>query len=882
MQPDRWLKELSFWLRSLLHRRELDRELDDEISYHIEAKTEENIAQGMTREAAQRAARIELGGVEQLKEKLRSLRTGAWLDTFFQDIRFGLRMLRKSPGFTIIAILTLALGIGATTAIFTLVYSTVLGELPFPRAERIIRVYDSRLSGESIGGLVGAPRFFDLQARSRALENVGFYYFDKPTLTAGTNLPESVKAAGVNADFWNVLGVQPFLGRTFNAADDKPNAPLAIVLSYQAWQRLLDGDLQVIGRQVMLDQRAATVVGVMPQTFEVPANIDLWRVAQYEAGSFGSYRGEGSHFFNVIARMRPGVTLQTARGDLDRIGEQLQRQYPQTDGKWRFTCESLRDAWFGGIRAALLAMMAAALLLLLIACMNVANLLLSRATTREREVAVRRALGASRARVAMQFLAESALLSLVGGAAGVLAALVLVHGIAARLPGRLGVPGAVEMNWPVLGFAFFLSLATGVGFGLTPALQKSNVPLNTVLKQGEERLGGAAGAALRNVLSATQVGLSLVLLIGASLLGQTVWNLLKSPLGFKPDHILTFSLKLPWNSKPAEIRNFYAEVQRRVAAVPGVAAAGQTDAPPAVEWHLRSNFDADWLPRIPNQPAINAEDRSMAGDFLVVMGMRLLAGRAFTAQDQMSDVPPVIVNEALVHEYLRGGNAVGRHLIVNGQEHEIVGVLANVRGTAGSIAKPPGPEVYWPADANGGVVLRYFVLKSAVPAAQTIHAIREQVHQIDPRQAIGNVQTMDDLLNQAVAQPRLNMMVLASFAVVALLLACIGIYGVISYAVSRRTHEIGVRMALGARRGDVRWMVLGQGARLALAGIAMGLGGGLGLTRFLRSMLFGVTPTDPATFAVVTLLLFATALAASYLPARRAMRVDPVSAMRCE
>jgi len=798
--------------------------------------------------------------------------------------RFALRQLRKSPGFTAVAVLTLTLGIGATTAIFTLVYSTMIRSLPYPDADRIIRIYDSRTKGESTGLLVGVLRFFDIKTFSRSLESAGFYYFDRTTIAAGSKLPESVNGVGVNAEFWKVFGVSPILGRTFTPTEDEWNAPQVVLLSYSAWQNLFNGDPGAIGSQITLDQGSATIIGVMPATFEVPAKIDLWHPSHIDPAKWGSYRGEGTRYLNAVARLRPGITLAQARGDLTRIGEQLQRQYPQTDANWEFTCESLRDSYFGRLRPAMLALIAAAFLLLLIACINIANLLLSRATTRESEVALRRALGASSGRIAMQFLDESLLLALIGGAAGVLAAFALVRGVASRMPGRLGVPGTVEMNWAVLGFALVTSLATGIAFGLVPVLQKSNRPLNTMLKQGEARLGGSAGNTLRSVLAAVQVGLSLVLVVGASMLGQSVWNLLRKPLGFQPDHLLVFSLKLPWNTKTEVIHNFYAEVQRRVAALPGVSAAGQVDSPPAVDWHLRSNFDADWMLQIPNQPAINAEDRSIAGDFLEAMGTRLLVGRAFTDQDQQSKTPPVLVNEELVREYLHGGNPIGHHLIVDGlgQAHEIVGVIANLRGTSGPLEKAPGPVVYWPANATGGVVNRYFVVRSVGPSQELFHEIRNQIYRTDPQQAAGRMQTMDDLLGEAVAQPRLNMLVLASFAGIALLLACVGIYGVVSYFATQRIQEIGVRMALGATRGQIAGLFVRRVMTSALAGLLGGSVVALGVTQLLRNQLYGVEPDDPRVIGGAILILFIPVLLAALGPALRAANMDPMRALRAE
>ena len=858
-----------------------DERLREELDQHIALQTEENVRSGMPPQEARRQALLKLGHVESIRELYHAEEGLPPIECLLQDSRFALRQMRKSPGFMAVAVLTLTLGIGATTAIFTFVYSTLFKSLPYPEADRITRIYDSRLKGESTGGLVGVLRFFEVKERSRSLESAGFYYFDRTTITADSRLPESVNGTGVNAGFWRVFGVQPLLGRTFTEGEDKWNSPQVVVLSYAAWQKLFAGDPEVIGKQVTVDQAAATVIGVMPQSFEVPAKIDLWHTSHIDPAKWGSYRGEGTRYLNVVSRLRPGITLPQARSDLEGIAKQLQRQYPETDASWGFTCESLRDSYFGGLRPAMLALIAAAFLLLLIACINIANLLLARASARESEVALRRAFGASPARIAMQFLTESILLALVGGAGGILAALALVHGVAARMPGRLGVPGTVEMNWPVLAFALAISVATGIAFGLAPALQRRTAALNTVLKRGETRLGGSAGNALRGLLTAVQVGLSLVLVVGALMLGKSVWNLLKNPLGFQPDHLLVFSLKLPWNTKSEQANNFYAEVQRRVAALPGVSAAGQVDSPPAVDWHLRSNFDADWLPQIANQPAINAEDRHIAGDFLEAMGAHLLAGRMFSEQDQRSKNPPVLVNEEFVREYLHGGNPLGHHLNPGGKAHEIVGVIANQRGMAGALEKSPGPVVYWPADADG-LTNRYFMVRSVVPPQQLFHEIRDQLYKTDPRQAAGMMETMDDLLDKAVAQPRLNMLILVSFAAIALLLACVGIYGVVSYFATQRMQEIGVRMALGATRVQIAGLFVYRVMSWALGGLLTGTVVSFGVTQLLRSQLYGVEPNDPRSFAASILILLIPVLVAALRPAMRAANMDPMWALRAE
>ena len=873
----RWVKRIGKFVTN----RRGDERLREEMEAHVAMLAEENVRAGMSPEEARRQARLKFGAVEPVREQLHAEEGLPLLECLVQDVRFSLRQMRKSPGFTLVVVLTLMLGIGATTAIFTLVYSTLLRSLPFPHADRILAIHDTRLAGRSTGGLMTGARFFDIQARSRSFQSLAYFYFDESTLVAGKELPISVKAAGANAGFWDVLGIAPMLGRAFNAADDAPNAPQTVVLSYGAWQKIFGGDRGVIGRQVTLMQQAATIIGVMPEGFSAPGGVDMVHPAHFAPGNWGGYRGEGLRWINVFGRLRPGVTLEQARGDLQRIGEQLRAEYPQSDGPWQFRSETLRDARYGSMRPALVALLIASALLLLIACINVANLLLSRATSRQREVALRRALGASGRRVALQFLIESAMLGMVGGCAGVASAFALTKALRSSLPGTLRGPGAVHMDWVVAGIALLVSAGTGVVFGLAPALESRKVQLQSALKQGETRLGGSAGSSLRSALIGVQVALSLVLLVGASLMGESLWKLMKQPLGFEPEHVLTFSLFLPRNSKPEQTRNFYDDVQRRIESLPGVVAAGQINAPPTMDWHVRSNFDADWLPRIAGRPAINAENRIMAGNLLSALGTPLLAGRTFSAEDQRSKLPPVLVSQALAREFLPTGTPVGHHLLIDGQAHEIVGVVADVRGTSGSIAAEPGPVVYWPAD-SGNNTHRDFLVRTKIPPEALIDVIRQQVFEADARQSIGNIATMDQLLGDSVAQPRLNLVVIAAFAGIALVLACVGIYGVVAYFAAQRTQEIGVRMALGATRGEIARLFVRRAMGPAAVGLVAGIWLSLAASRLLRSQLYGVRPDDPLLYCASVVALLAPVLLAALLPALRAARMDPMQALRTE
>lgn len=866
---------------NLFRRSQVDREIDAEMEAHIALRTEENIARGMTPQEARRDARVRFGNPSVMKEKATGADAALGLENLWFDVRYALRQMRRAPGFAFTVILTLTLGIGATTAMFTLIDATLLRTLPYPEADRIVRVHDVRLQGHSTAGLVGVPRFFDLAERSKSFASVGFFYFDDTTLIDGARLPVAIEGAGTNAAFWKVFGVRPLLGRVFDEQDNTPNAPMVAVLSYGTWQRIFGGDPGVIGRQVTIEQKSTTVIGVMPKEFSVPSGIDLWRPAQFTPGDW-KWRGEGTRFLNVAARLALGVSLDAARDDLRRIGEQLRHEHAETDAPWQFDIAAMREELYGELKPALLVLFTASSFLLFVACINVANLLLARAATREREVVLRRALGAPESRIRLQFLTEAALLALTGGCAGLALTFALVRMLAARLPGRLGAPGMVEMDWRVAWFSFALAVACGIGFGLAPALCSRRAGLNAALKQREMRIAGAGRGWTRNAFIAAQVAVSLVLLVGASLLGESLWNLLKSPLGFAPEHLLTFRIVLPWNAESAAIREFYANTQRRVEALPGVIAVGQISALPTEQWESRDSFNADWLPRAAHSDAANAEVRSVSGNFLRALGMPLLAGRELVAGDGMKKLVPVLVNRSFVQQYMPGGNPIGRHLSNDNGSMEIVGILGDVRGTAGSISSKVGPEIYLSADGVNPNTRRSFVVRSQLSPEQLVASIREQVHQADPQQAIANVATMEELLDRSIAQPRLNAALITAFAGITLLLACVGIYSVVAWSVAQRVQEIGVRMAMGATRTQISLLFMRRAAWATGIGLAAGTGVALMLTQMLRSQLYGVGPSDPVIYLVSMLALLAPVMMATLRPALAAASVDPVEALRAE
>jgi putative ABC transport system permease protein len=813
-----------------------------------------------------------------------------------QDLRYGLRMLARSPGFTATAALTLALGIGANTAIFSVVNAVLLRPLPFPQSERIMRVVSVRTRDIAADDNVSYPDFLDWRAQNHVFEEMAVFRTDSTTLT-GQGEPANLTDAVVSADLFSLLGVKPELGRAFLPEDDKPGAALggdAVILGHRLWERRFGADRDIVGRTIRLDNRPFTVVGVMPAGFQFPiqgAPIDLWKTiaVDLEASpgekSMGSQRG--AHYLDAIARLKPNVARAQAQAEMSAIVSSLNKQFPENAPRAARIVPEI-DRLVDDVRPALLVLLAAVGCVLLIACANVANLLLARATTRQREMAIRGALGAARARVIRQLFTESTLLALLGGALGALLALWGADSLVRLIPQDVPRLAEIGLDRRVLLFTTALSLLTGLLFGLAPAVEASKSDLTESLKEGGR--GSSEGRhrnRLRSLLVVTEVAVALVLLVGAGLLIQSFRRLQRVDPGFNPHDVLTFKLSLPDTQYSAARQlDFLQQLIARLDRLPGVRSSSAVLPLPL------STDEIDTLFGIEGRPVAEA-DRPRTSyswvepEYFRTMGIPLRAGRDFTALDDLRATPVVIIDETLARRFFPHQNPLGQRIkpgIGNGYKdgpplREIVGVVGDVKQT--SLQGEPISGVYVPLAQSPGMSLTA-VVRADVEPRSLVSAVRKEVAAMDRDLPVYEVKTLDDYLAASVAEPHFNTLLLGVFAGLALALAAVGLYGVVSYSVTQRTHEIGVRMALGAERYDVLRLVVRQGLLLVLAGVAIGLAAALALTRLMSSLLYGVRPTDPATFAFVSLILAGVALLASYIPARRAAKVDPMVALRYE
>ena len=859
------------WMR-FFRRRYWDEERARELEAHLEIEIDENIARGMSPEEARYAAHRKLGNVTLIREEIYRMNSLGWLETLWQDLRYAMRMLARNRGFTAVAVVTLALGIGATTAIFTVVNAVLLRPLPYPHPEQLVYV-EEILKGYGPAPFAGNREFVAWRGQSRTLSPVGAYMYCWFNLT-GVGEPEHVISGMATASFFSTLGVRPIVGRFFLTDEDRPGGSPVVILSEALWRRRYGGDPSIVGKGITLDGKVYTVVGVLPANLGIPESAyALWvPIAESETGT-GPIR-----IFRVIGRLKHGVSLATARSELDTILRSTRAGGPK--------------GWVKGVvvlpwqeqitehsRLSLLLFLAAVGFLLLIACVNVANLLLSRSATRQKEIAVRLTVGAGRARIIRQLLTESVLLALLGGLIGLALARwgkdLLVKFVS------LSPLGPVTLDRRVLGFSLASAVLTGLAFGLAPALQAIRISVSETLKEaGRTGTEFRSGMLFRNLLLISETALTMVLLVGAGLLFRSFLRARGIDLGFKSEHTLFLSVDLTLSKYPTprDQAKFFEQVIEGIKSLDGVQWVGGSGCPPLGN---RSNSVSDLAVDGRSEKIPIAFVANISPDYFRAMGISLKQGRYFGDADRDGAPSVAIVNESFARRYFPNEICLGRRLdswVHKNDWLTIVGVVGDVRAWAEA---DPRPQIYVPYLQAGEPYMTLLVHTAGNPRLWE-GAVRRQIASVDKDQPVHDLATLEELQAGSLTPRRVNMLLLSAFAALGLILASVGIYGVVSYSVSQRTHEMGVRMALGAEQAAVLKLVVGQGVRSALIGTGVGLAASFGVTRFLQSMLFGVKPADPATFLLAALLWIAVALLACYIPARRATKVDPTVALRYE
>ena len=806
------------------------------------------------------------------------------------DLKYAIRMLCKTPAFTIIAAVTLALGIGANSAIFSVIDTVLLRPLPFPKSDELVMVYSNNLKSEPDGRYTSSfPNFHDYRAQSRSFTAMAAYAGAGGVLT-GVGEAKELSGVAVDGDFFDVLGVKPMLGRGFTAEEAKVGAPYVLVIGYGTWQRAFGGNPAIVGQQVVFSGRSHTVLGVMPPGWKFPVQDERSDyIVALQPLTPDEVARRGSNFLRVIARLQPGVTLKQAEAEMAPIAARLAEQFPDYNLDRGIRLIPMLEDAVGDVRPALLVLLGAVALVLLIACANVANLLLARAAARSREIGIRTALGASRVRILRQLLAESFVLALLGGAGGLLLAWWGVDVLRALGPQNVPRLSEIHINLGVGAFTFGLAVLSTVAFGLVPALQVSRANVNESLQQGSKgSTGGVHGTRLRAVLVVSQVALSLLLLAGAGLLIKSFFNLRATSPGFEPTRLLVLDHAVPRirYSEPDQQRRFYDQLMPKLAALPGVEGVSGANPLPFSGNDTGSSFTIAGQPPIAVGNHPDASHLTIFPGYFRTMKVPLRSGREFDERDNDKAVNVVMVNETFVRRFLPNVNPIGQRILLDQPDDaaplplEVVGVVGDTKQS--ELGAPALPEFYQPFAQNPSR-RTWLVMRSATEGFGSLQsAITRLVREIDPEMFVGEVQPMSMLLGQQLARPKFNMLLLGVFATVAMVLAAIGIYGVIAYSVTQRTREIGIRMALGAQRGDMLSMVLRQSLSVVVIGIVIGLVAAFGATRLLGSLLYGVSANDLLTYSAVVFLLGGAAALASYIPARRAMRVDPMVALRYE
>ncbi len=798
-----------------------------------------------------------------------------------QDAKYALRTLGKSPGFTVLAVITLALGIGFNTAVFSVVDAAVLRPLAYSRPEELVRIWDSNPGRGFDRFSASPPNFVDWRAQNTTLAGMAAFTGDDATLTAEGE-PLRLRGYAVSPALFPVLGVSPLYGRAFDAEDENPGREPAVLLSWSFWQRRFGGDTGVVGRTISLDGKSRTIRGVMPRGFRYPSrDADIWTPLVLDAKTL---ENRGAHWLGVVARRKPGVSPAAAQADLSAIAARLAAAYPEKNAGWGVVLVPLQEAIAGSARKPLLLLLGAVTFVLLIACVNVANLLFARGTSRRREIAIRGALGAGRVRLLRQMLTETLALALAGGAAGVALAVWGAETLVALAGDSLPRSAEVGIDGRVLLYTLAVSLAAALAAGLWPALRATSPAARDALRAsaGSAGYGPRAGAA-RQAMLVAEIALTLVLLVGAALLLRSMAAVLRVEPGIRPQGVLTAQLQLPRSRypEPPQIAAFYRELTASLASLPGVAAVGTTNFLPVTG--RQYTLSVKFLDHpVPAGDEASITYRVVGGDFFAAAGVPVKRGRVFTPEDRPGSPLVMLVNETLARRYFPGEDPIGREIVIGDRvkaPRRVVGIVGNVLEEG--LADPPLAELYVPAEQVPWDEMAILVRTAGDPL-RLAPAVRSRIRSLDPKLPVEEVQALSEVVARSLGQRRFTMLLLGTFAGLALLLAAIGIYGVVAFLAGQRVREVGIRIALGARRRDVLALFLGESARFAGAGLLAGLALAVAATRLLKTMLFGVAPTDPLSFAAVALVLTAVAMAASWIPARRAARIDPMAALRHE
>jgi predicted permease len=884
------LSDLRYQLRVLFRRDRAETELDQELHFHFEKQVEKYMRSGLTEEESRRQARLAFGGVSQIKEDCREARGTGFIETTLQDVRYALRQLRENPVFAVVMVLTLALSIGANSAIFSVIDSVLLQSLPYRQPDKLTRIF---MTSEAFPTFPLNPfDFRDMRTRNRSFESMAAYNRSDMQLAGSSGDAIRVNGFRITAGFFHVLGIEPELGREFDRDAEIHGNELQVILSDRLWRTQFGADSKIIGRKVTLNAQPFTVVGVMPPGTAHPGNqyhalsygedVDVWSPFAFE----GDQAQRGGHYIEGIGRLKDGLTAETAQGEVFSMMNTIAHEHGNDMGHWRMLVVPLDREIVGPNRQVLLVLLGAVAMVLLIACANAANLLLARAAARQRELAVRMALGASRARLVRQLLTESLLLALIGGALGLLLAFGGVKGLISLLPADFPRLHEIHVSTPVFLFTFIISSVTGILFGLVPALQASRMdPRQGLHESGRAATGSAKMSRMRDALVMAEVSLACVLLVGAGLMFRSLINLLHLDPGFQHQHVLTANLWLPsaaYKTRPEQSR-FYERLATELESIPGVSSAGLGSDLPWTGWDDNTSFSIEGRQPPPHLD-FGARYHVATWDYFRALGIPLKQGRFFTREDNADRPKVIVINQALANLYWIKGDAVGKRITFDDHPKEsdwltIVGIVGDVKDKPESADTHPG---FWWSALQAPFSQMSVVVRADADSQTLAQTVSTAVHRIDPSLAVAEVQWMDEVADATVATPRFAFVLVGIFAGLAILLAAIGTYGVIAYSVSQRTPEFGLRMALGARRTDVLLLVLRQAAMLTLSGAVLGMAFSLLVGRILKSMIYEVNPSDPLIFSAAGVFVIAMALAACYLPARKATTTDPMIALRAE